>query len=112
MGSTDLDFLNESKAKRAVAKVAFLFLASKAGVRSAALDQLRNFVVNGSDDRAVRLFYNSDFLEATKLNANHHAVVLASDSKRGLVSAIVVLFGGLTYIVRLADSALVDFGFT
>ncbi|HYH01263.1 MAG TPA: HNH endonuclease [Terriglobales bacterium] len=113
--SIELNFVTEESAKRAVAKVAYAYAIHCLGrlpQRSAAYDAVRRFIIHGEGRSPTRLFFNRDFLTATNLTGFQHALLLSSDSQKHAVTAIVVLFGGLNYVVRLADEAFVDVGCT
>ena len=99
--------LISSAAFRTVAKIAFVGFAYHFGSRltySEAFNCIRKFIADGSQESpAVRLFHNEVFRTGTQSNPFLHALLFAADGKEKKVWAIVILFGKLTYLVKLSD---------
>lgn len=103
---TNFAFVASEGAKRNVAKIALNALALSDRLDVAASDRfapLRNYILEGDRCRPVRLFLNQDLLNRWPFTARHHVVLLAADSERTAVNAIIVLFGALFYFVTLGQ---------
>lgn len=91
---------------RAVAKIAFMGLAFRAGAnlaRSGAFDEIRAYISTGSGTSPVRLFVHQRFMNAVQQGPHQHSIIIAARHDRRRVDAIVTLFGGICYFVEMSN---------
>ena len=110
-----LDFMDEEAALRTAAKVAYFAMAKKAGkkfAQSAAFAEVRKYLATGEGSPA-RLFVNENFAANTRIGPHQHMVQVYCNGGEGTVYAIVLFFGGLTYLLQLSATYQgADYGFT
>src|SRR6266566_9791426 len=102
-----LDFINEPEMLRVVAKIAYTALALHVGTEFALRDQfmdVRTYVRSGDGAPRATLFLNAEYVSACYQGPHMHSVVLVGRKNKRRVDAIVRLFGGLSYLVNLADN--------
>lgn len=107
----DLRFVVSVEAYRTVAKIAYTGYAQRAGrqsAESAGFQPLRDFIAQGEGPSPVRLFLNRKFAAHFNAGPHQHALVLGCNGQTHLAHAIVVIFGGLYYLVNLTDQCFVD----
>src|SRR6185437_10504929 len=110
-----LDFVNQPVALRSATKAAVMALAKVAGHRFASLDAFqhaRAYALQGAG-AAARLFVNKNFAANSHFGPHQHVVQVYCNGKQGNVYAIVVFFGGLSYLVELSTRYYgPDYGFS
>ncbi|MFY9561877.1 MAG: hypothetical protein WAQ52_16705 [Terriglobales bacterium] len=102
----DLKVIGSGEGLRAVAKMAYVGLAYRAGVKLAMSDaftEVRNYIRDGTGSALATLFVHEGFLHACQQGPHQHALILAGRHDKNRVDAIVRLFGGLCYFVTLSD---------
>jgi hypothetical protein len=108
------NFLSSPQAFRTAAKVAILGLAAqnKPLPRSESFSSLKRFVRFG-EGAPVSLVFNPDFAERIKAGPHQHLIMYSFDYHARTVSAVVIFFGGLFYLVNMSsDARFLDYGFT
>ncbi len=98
--------LTSESAFRTIAKIALIGFAHQFGQRSVeskAFGSIKAFIEDGSEGSPVRLFHSEEFRRATQAGPHRHMVLFAAIRKERVIWAIVMLFGGLTYLVKLRD---------
>lgn len=112
----DLEICSGPEGLRNAAKIAFMGLAYKFGVKlalSKAFDAVRAFILAGDGENISRLFVADRFMEAVQMGPHQHSIILAARNRERRVDAIVRLFGGMCYFVNLsANYEGVDFYYT
>jgi HNH endonuclease len=112
----ELEFIGSVGGLRTAAKIAYVGLGERAGAKVAtsdSFDEVRAYVREGTGKSASRLFVHERFLEAVQQGPHQHSLILAARHDKGRVDAIVRLFGGLCYFVKLSDHyAGADFSYT
>src|SRR5262249_14576893 len=100
-------FLVSESALRTVAKIALVGFAHRFGtkiIESKGFDRVKAFIVDGSGNSPVTLFFSDEFLAKTQSGPHQHMILFAASKEKRAIWAIVVLFGGLSYLVQLSDS--------
>ena len=103
-----LDFIFSLEARKVIAKIALASIACEYGVpfaMSPCFDRLRRACdATKAEDLTLRLFSNKDFMGAFRRTAYQHSVLcyLSAGMKKGW--AVVTLFGGISYIVQVAEN--------
>jgi len=70
---------------------------------------VRRYIAEGDADvEPVRLFVNNDLCARFQIAPHQHALVLSCDAVTRFAHAMVVLFGGLFYLVELASDVRID----
>ncbi|OFW01634.1 MAG: hypothetical protein A3G20_01835 [Acidobacteria bacterium RIFCSPLOWO2_12_FULL_59_11] len=112
----NLAFIGSAKTHRSIAKIALTGLALKVGDKFALSDTfapLREFVRTGLGPTPVRLFVSQEVLNRFRINVRYHALIFAFDAHKHRAYSVVVIFGGLFYLVRFTDAYNgVDFSWT
>src|SRR5439155_6294932 len=101
----DLKFIGSEEGLRVVAKMAYVGLAYRTGVKLALSDafkEVREYIREGKGKGVVRLFVYERFLNACQQGPHQHALIIAGRKDKKRVDAIVRLFGGLCYFVTLS----------
>jgi hypothetical protein len=101
----DLEICSGPEGLRNAAKIAFVGLAYKFGVKTAqskAFDAVRAFILTGEGEKISRLFIADRFMEAVQIGPHQHSIILAARNRQRRVDAIVRLFGGMCYFVNLS----------
>lgn len=110
-----LDFLNQPAALRSATKVAFMALAKVGGRRfteSPVFEAIRKYIQAG-DGSPTQLFVSENFALSAQAGPHQHIVHFHADGKAHIAYAIVVFFGGLTYLVEMSRTYEgADYGFT
>lgn len=107
-------FLTESAAMRTAAKACYICLArhSRALAKSEAFQPIRDYIAINSGN-SVRLFFSASFAKTIALGIREHLVVVVLDGLNHRARGVVVLMGGLHYMVDLSDSySGADYEFT
>jgi hypothetical protein len=102
-----LDFIDQPDMLRTVAKVAYAALASHAGTEFALREQfkdVRTYIRSAEGAPHATLFLNAEYLSACFQGPHMHSVVLVGRKDKRRVDAIVRFFGGLCYLVNLAEN--------
>jgi hypothetical protein len=101
------DFLGSAAARLAVAKIALIGFAYQFGakaIESEAFSSIKNFITDESQGSPVRLFHNAEFIAHTQAGPHQHMLLFAANKRERTIWAVVILFGGLTYLVQLSSS--------
>ena len=109
--NVDLRFITSLEAHRTVAKIAYTGFAARAGrhvAESHDFTTVRNFIARGEGPSPTRLFLNHNVADRFQLGPHHHAIVLACDGQTHIAHAMVVIFGGLFYLVELTSQCVVN----
>ena len=104
--SGELDFIDSPEMLRVVAKTAYTALALHCGSNFAMSDtfnNLRTYVRTGSGTPSAKLFLNEGYLAECAQGPHQHSVILVGRKDKHSVDAIVRLFGGLCYFVKLSE---------
>lgn len=98
-------FLSAASALRTAAKVSYICLArhSRALARGEAFRIIRDFIANGTG-APVSLFFSPSFAKKIALPICEHGVIISLDGLKRKAIGIVVLMGGLHYVVDLTGS--------
>lgn len=102
----ELRVIGAPEGLRTAAKIAYIGMAFCAGsvlASSDAFKDVREYIRTGKGASPASLFIHEKFLNAVQLGPHQHALILAGRHDKHRVDAIVRLFGGLNYFVRLSD---------
>ena len=105
--SGDLDFINQQEMLRTIAKVAYTALALHGGIEFALREPfagVRKYIRSGEGEVRASLFLNAEYSQECYQGPHMHSIVLVGRRDKRRVDAIVRFFGGLFYLVRLADN--------
>ncbi len=101
----DLKFIGSPEGLRTASKIAYVGLAERAGPKLAmsdAFDEVRAYIREGTGKPTSRLFVHERFSKAVQTGPHQHLLIIAARHDKGCVDAIVRLFGGLNYFVKLS----------
>ena len=101
----DLKFIGSPEGLRTASKIAYVGLAERAGPKLAmsdAFDEVRAYIREGTGKPPSRLFVHERFSKAVQTGPHQHLLIIAARHDKGCVDAIVRLFGGLNYFVKLS----------
>jgi hypothetical protein len=103
----DLEICCGPEGLRNAAKIAFVGLAYRFGVKTAqskVFDAVRASILSGEGEKISRLFIADRFMGAVQMGPHQHSIIFAARNRERRVDAIVRLFGGMCYFVNLSAS--------
>jgi hypothetical protein len=102
----DLKYIGSPEGLRTASKIAYVGLAFRAGSKLAmgeSFGEVRSYIRDGAGEPTARLFVNERFLQGWQQGPHQHSIMFAGRRDKKRVDAIVKLFGGLSYFVKLSD---------
>ena len=102
----DLELIGSSEGFRSTSKIAYVGLARYAGATFAmgdSFNEVRAYIRDGTGKPSSRLFVHERFLQSVQQGPHQHSIIIAAKHDKGTVDAIVRLFGGLCYFIRLSE---------
>jgi hypothetical protein len=104
--SGTLRLIGEAEGLRLASKIAYTGFALRLGgefaIRNTS-EPVRAYIRTGEGAPSARLFLNRDYLANCAQGPHQHSIVIVGRKEKHLVSAIVRLFGVLSYLVTLSQ---------